>query len=101
MKREPEIVLEADGNTFSHTSQLEDNAAFHARNRRLRSAQEKRAINSYPLKWLANYARLERADVAENIRQFWHEVSACTAKPQSRKRWQMTSYTGTSIRLGP
>jgi hypothetical protein len=101
MKRQPEIILQSDRNTFSDSPQLMDNTAIHAAKRGLRGSQEKRAVQSYPLKWLANYAWLERADVTDNIGEFWHGISACAAEAQLRNGWKVDSYTGISIRLGP
>jgi hypothetical protein len=72
VKRQPQVVVYSNYDALADSTQFADRTALYARKRRLRGSQQKGARQPYPLKWLTDYARFERANIGGNIRQFWH-----------------------------
>jgi hypothetical protein len=81
MKREPEVVLDADYYALPDSPQFAHRTAFHTRQRRLRGSQQKGAVQPYVFQRLADYARFERADIGQDIRQFWHGYQLARRRP--------------------
>src|SRR5579863_5304460 len=72
MERQPKIIFKSDGDALTNPPQFADRTAFDARQRRVRSPQQKRTGQPYLLQWLTDDARFECADIGDNIRQLRH-----------------------------
>jgi hypothetical protein len=72
VKNEPEFVFEAETDTFTQASQLDDFSAFSRVKWRGGGAQKRRAVDLNPLKSLPNDSGFEGLDVNDNIGQFRH-----------------------------
>src|SRR5207237_2158948 len=75
VQHQPEIAFESERDPLTDSPQFPHYAAFDACNRRLRSSKEKGASQSHSLESLAHNQRLQRSDVSNDVRQFWHMES--------------------------
>src|SRR5579884_3219277 len=76
MNHQPEISLQTDRDPFADVAQAAYNPAIDAGERRLRCSQKERAGEAHSLERLTDGARLERADVGEDVRELRHALQS-------------------------
>lgn len=76
VQHQPEIIVETNCNALADTPQFAHHVTLGAADRRLRSAQQKRAGNPRLLEGLTDDAPLKCADVGRYVGQLRHRVSA-------------------------
>jgi hypothetical protein len=67
VQHQPQISLNPNCDAFANTAQLTHYPSFHARQRRLRGAQQERARNPNLFEGLAHDAGLKRPKIRGNV----------------------------------
>jgi len=76
----PQIILYADADSLSQSSQRNDLLSFHCCERRIRGPEKKWRIDQDALKRAIQNSLLKRFDVDGDIRKFRHEGYELRAK---------------------
>jgi hypothetical protein len=72
VQHQPEIPIHTDSDAFADAPQFAHSAAFHLRNRRFHSAQQKHVRETHSLDRLADDTWFQRADIGGDIGQLRH-----------------------------
>ena len=78
-QHQPEVAIQANGDTLSHSPQFAHSSSRGFRERRRGGSKKKRAYKPHAFERPPHHARFERRNVSRDIRQFGHTSPACMA----------------------